>query len=1107
MSKIRVLLVDDDKESAETLAVYLREIADFDVEMCHDGKTALDRVSTNPEPYTAILLDWVLGAPLNGWEVLEKVRRRIPDQPVIVFTGQEREAGTEALRGGAYRYLSRPVDPAELVTTIQDLAGQDGQLRNIALTLRRLLDWDMCLVWRWDRKDRLFRLAAWHGTSHELDDADRRHTFTREEPMLRRLLETGQPSYIADLSKEPFCEHCKVVRDHNGITLLSAPLRYRGQVTGLLDVYRCQKHEFQDLDGIKRMLQSYVDQAAEAIHSVEMLRQNQVLTEVSRLLAGPFNPSGILDLILTRGLELVNADVGCIYVKDFETDELIREATCGAVVDEASERLNRAKTIVDEVIENGQAKWIPDLHASTPADTSFCVFLSNEELGSLVAVPLRREEQTIGVLVGGSQLPHAFTDGDIGLLQSFAQLAALAVNRAKLLHHMQRISEPWRIDRDRLAARVVEALYDLTGKGVSLWLLDRKGNEMTIAAARGLSDRYKRAGRIGMQEEAGATYALRTRKPVNRADISDRSEYPPFKFRDELLAEGWRSALIVPIFGPQGQPLGTLHVYGPIKGRFSDAEGEFVTGFANQVVNALAQQWMLDMQRQFFEVIRRLATTTSLQVDKVLESVLVAALELSATGSGVIHAVDASGEHLVKSYRHPADERQPLPRMSMTEGGYTRRIIQEKKMVVVNDAQNDPMVNPDTKNLGVKSFVGMPLMLEGKRVVGVLYVNEHVAVRRFSDGELGMLRVLADQAAVALEKARLYTEEQTLRRQAERLRKVSGTITSAHTLGEVADEVLAGLQDIVKYRTATMQLVPALDKPRVLVAYQGFPQAPTSEDLLRPIQQDTLMRRVVAQKKPYISSDTSQEAGFGKTPSTQNVHSWVCIPLYYGDELIGLITLDHDQTGFYTLASESLLAQFGNQAAVAIHDARLTARLERQIKAHETLHEVGKGLLNATDEDAILHQVATAVSQTLDCRHCSIFRLERAQLVTRIVEGVRAKAIPPGRTFRSGQGIAGWVAQEGKAALVPDTSKDGRFDQTWTDDPPLSLVDVPITLDGRTYGVISAEADTLDAFDETDLKLLETISAQTSQAIQVARFKAEQNALNELDRQLFAAEL
>ncbi len=1105
MSKIRVLLVDDDKESAETLAVYLREIADFDVEMCHDGQTALDRVSVSSQPYTAILLDWVLGAPLNGWEVLDKIRAHIPDQPVVVFTGQEREAGTHALRGGAYRYLNRPVDPAELITTIQDLAGQDVQLRNIALTVRRLLDWDMCLVWRWDRKDRLFRLAAWHGKSHELDDADRRHTFTKEEPTLHRLLETGYPSYLADLNQEPPCEHCKVARHHKGITLLSAPLRYRGQLTGLLDTYKCQRHEFQDLDGIKRMLLSYVDQAAEAIHSVEMLRQNQALTEVSRLLAGPFNPSGVLDLILTRGLELVNADAGCIYVKDFETNELVLETTCGVAVDEASKRLKRGKTIIDEVSEIGRTKWVPDLHAFPTQETSFCVPLSNTALGSLMAVPLRREEQTIGVLIGGSYLPHAFTEGDMGLLQSFAQLASLAINRSKLMRHMQRISEPGQQDRSQLAVTVVEALYDLTGKGVSLWLLDRKGNEMTIAAARGLSDRYRQAGRIGLQEEAAATYALHERQPVNRADISDLNEYPPFKFREKLLEEGWRSALIIPVLGPQAQPLGSLHVYGRTKGRFSDTEVDFITGFANQVVNSLEQQRAFDLQVKFSQVISALATTTSLQVDDVLSKVVLAALDLTNAESGVVHAVDPSGEHIVNSYQYPENQAQAIPRMA--EASYTRWIVQNKTRKVVGDAQTDPQVNPATRAMGIKSFVGIPLMLDNKRVVGVLYVNEHQVVREFTGSELAMLQALTDGAAVALEKARLYSEERALRRQAERLRRVSGAMTSARDLTEVAAEVLDGLKDVVEYRTATMQLVSSLDKPRMLIAHRGFPQPPTNKDLLQPIQKDRLMRRVVAQKEPYISSDTSTETDFGRTPSTQNVHSWICIPLYYGDALIGLITLDHDQKEFYTSALEGLLMQFGNQAAVAIHDARLTSRLERQIQAHEMLHKVGQSLLDAPNEDVVLSQVAEAVSQTLDCRHCSIFRLEGGRLVARVVEGIRAKSIRPGRSFRFGEGIAGWVAREGKSALVLDTSQDKRFDPTWTDDPPLSLVDVPIILNERVYGVVSAEADTPSAFDEADLKLLETIAAQTSQAIQVARFKAEQNALNELDKQLLTAEL
>ena len=173
------------------------------------------------------------------------------------------------------------------------------------------------------------------------------------------------------------------------------------------------------------------------------------------------------------------------------------------------------------------------------------------------------------------------------------------------------------------------------------------------------------------------------------------------------------------------------------KGKFSDTEVDFITGFANQIVNSLEQQRAFDLQVKFAQVISTLATTASLQVEEVLRTVLTAALELTDTESGVVYAIDPSGEHIVSSYQYPEKKSHATPRMS--EGGYTRWIVQNKERKMVRDAQADPQVNPDTRSMGVRSFVGTPLLLEDKRVVGVLYVNEHDVVREFADSELAML--------------------------------------------------------------------------------------------------------------------------------------------------------------------------------------------------------------------------------------------------------------------------------------------------------------------------------------------------------------------------------
>jgi GAF domain-containing protein len=98
--------------------------------------------------------------------------------------------------------------------------------------------------------------------------------------------------------------------------------------------------------------------------------------------------------------------------------------------------------------------------------------------------------------------------------------------------------------------------------------------------------------------------------------------------------------------------------------------------------------------------------------------------------------------------------------------------------------------------------------------------------------------------------------------------------------------------------------------------------------------------------------------------------------LVYGKETVGLITLDHDQPGFYTEANKDLLTPFCSQAAMAIYNAYLLADLQRQVKGHQALNKVGTELAGMLNEEEILAKVTRAAADAFDCTHCSVFRLE-----------------------------------------------------------------------------------------------------------------------------------
>ena len=98
------------------------------------------------------------------------------------------------------------------------------------------------------------------------------------------------------------------------------------------------------------------------------------------------------------------------------------------------------------------------------------------------------------------------------------------------------------------------------------------------------------------------------------------------------------------------------------------------------------------------------------------------------------------------------------------------------------------------------------------------------------------------------------------------------------------------------------------------------------------------------------------------------------------------------------------------------------------------------------------------------------------------------------------EGITGWVAKTGEAALVPDVTQDAHY--VWMQGSlTRSELTVPISVKGQTIGVLDVQSELLDDFDQTDAELLQAIASQTGIAIENARLFAEtQRHLKETER-------
>ncbi len=186
----------------------------------------------------------------------------------------------------------------------------------------------------------------------------------------------------------------------------------------------------------------------------------------------------------------------------------------------------------------------------------------------------------------------------------------------------------------------------------------------------------------------------------------------------------------------------------------------------------------------------------------------------------------------------------------------------------------------------------------------------------------------------------------------------------------------------------------------------------------------------------------------------------------------------------------------------------LVRNLERRVEELAILNEMSTSLSSTLDLDEILTLIMERINAVLKVEAGSLLLIddETGELVFQIALGEKAEGVKPFR-LPMGQGIVGHVAQSGEPLMISDAQKDPRHykevDIT-TDFLTRSILCVPMVVKGKVIGVIEIMNKLEGDFIESDLTLLNSIATYAAIAIENARL--HQSVLAERDRVVVAQE-
>ena len=219
--------------------------------------------------------------------------------------------------------------------------------------------------------------------------------------------------------------------------------------------------------------------------------------------------------------------------------------------------------------------------------------------------------------------------------------------------------------------------------------------------------------------------------------------------------------------------------------------------------------------------------------------------------------------------------------------------------------------------------------------------------------------------------------------------------------------------------------------------------------------------------------------------------SVLLVPLFAGDEFIGVLSLFAARPRAYVQIHGRNLASMCGQAAVTIQNARLYTTERKRAGQLATISEVSRQVAALIDLDELLQKLVNQIRERFGYTHVHIFTVDGGYAV------FHASTHPRGSEWRERgvgyriglEGIVGWVAATGEPLIVDDVSKDSRF-VPYPDmeiDSTRSEIVVPLTIGKQVTGVLDVESSELHAFGDEDMFVLKTLAAQIAVAVEDAR--------------------
>jgi PAS domain S-box-containing protein len=563
-------------------------------------------------------------------------------------------------------------------------------------------------------------------------------------------------------------------------------------------------------------------------------------------------------------------------------------------------------------------------------------FGEDDDSVSELKIPLKAGQSAIGELVVQRNRKRAFDKGDLEILAAAANQASIGIGRARLLQAERMRTEEQRalldtladlsgeLELDRLLQVVLERAVSLLGvTGGELAVIDEAAAELVIVASHNMeTDAVGARMQLG---EGGMGHVAQTHEPLIIPN------YQEWEGRSGKYTQSSVQAVMVTPLLIGARLVGAIASVHSDPGReFGDADLRLLNLFAAQAAIAIENARLFSAEHERASEQQALLDTLGdlsgeLELSKLLQAVLERAVSLLGVTGGELAIYDADHEKLEITASHNMPSNAVGARMSLGEGAMGH-VAQNRKPLIIPRYQEWEGRSDKYQQSSVQAVMAAPLLI-GTRLVGAIASVHSDPERSFGEADLRRLTMFAPQAAIAIEKARLFDAE---RRRAEEqqalldtMKDLSGELELSNLLQGVLERAVA-LLDVTGGELATY------DDARKDLLIAASHNMGTDAVGHRMALGEGAMGHVAESREPLIIPRYQEWLGRSEQYTDDTVQTVMVVPLTIGTRLVGAIAAVHsDPSREFGSEDLRLLELFAPQAAIAIENATLYSNAQR----------------------------------------------------------------------------------------------------------------------------------------------------------------------------------